>query len=288
MVVLGLVVANRPLDLIDWPAKSEAVKLLTELALTLVLFDDASRVNLRWLRADPGVPTRLLLSGLPLTIGAGFLAATVMTDLDPWLCRAGGHRAGPYRCRARRAGDRRSQRADADRAHSRRREWPERRPGDAPGEVLARRCSLRGREPQWVAPEGRPGRPSGGVAGRRRHRGRWRMAIVDRAQPQLDHSCIDRRADSHRLRSSPTRLALQLDANGIVAAFVGGSAYGRTETTLLRSESAATNSVSSSVWSSGCWSEGSRSISSTASPGGRRLRALVVDGAAHDTRGRRP
>ena len=86
MVVLGLVVANRPLDLIDLAPKSEALKLLTELALTLVLFADASRVNLRSLRADPGLPSRLLLIGLPLTIGAGFLAAALLTDLDPWLC----------------------------------------------------------------------------------------------------------------------------------------------------------------------------------------------------------
>jgi sodium/hydrogen antiporter len=86
MVVLGLVVANPPLDLIDLAPTSETVRHLTELALTLVLFADASRVNLRSLRGDPGLPARLLLIGLPLTIGVGFVAATLLTDLDPWLC----------------------------------------------------------------------------------------------------------------------------------------------------------------------------------------------------------
>jgi NhaP-type Na+/H+ or K+/H+ antiporter len=38
------------------------------------------------LRTDPGLPTRLLLIGLPLTIALGFIAATLLTDLDPWLC----------------------------------------------------------------------------------------------------------------------------------------------------------------------------------------------------------
>jgi NhaP-type Na+/H+ or K+/H+ antiporter len=86
MVVLGVVVTNPPLDLVDLSPNSESVQLITELALALVLFSDASRVNLRELRADPGLPTRLLLIGLPLTIVLGFFAATLLTDLDPWLC----------------------------------------------------------------------------------------------------------------------------------------------------------------------------------------------------------
>ena len=86
MVVLGLLVANPPLDLVDLAATSHTVQLVTELALVLVLFSDASRVNVRELWADPGLPVRLLLIGLPLTIGLGFIAATLLTDLDPWLC----------------------------------------------------------------------------------------------------------------------------------------------------------------------------------------------------------
>ena len=86
MVALGLVVTNPPLDLIDLSPTSHTVQVITELALVLVLFSDASRVNLRALRTDPGLPTRLLLIGLPLTIALGFFAALLLTDLDPWLC----------------------------------------------------------------------------------------------------------------------------------------------------------------------------------------------------------
>ena len=86
MVAMGLVVANEPLDLIDLSATSHTVQLVTELALVLVLFADASRVSLRELEADRGLPMRLLFVGLPITIGLGFVAAVLLTDLDPWLC----------------------------------------------------------------------------------------------------------------------------------------------------------------------------------------------------------
>ncbi len=86
MVVLGVVVANEPLDLIAPSPTSDTVRLLVEGALVLVLFSDASRVNVGGLRADRGLPARLLLVGLPLTIGLGFAAAALVTDLDLWLC----------------------------------------------------------------------------------------------------------------------------------------------------------------------------------------------------------
>ena len=44
---------------------------VAELTLTLVLFTDASRLNLRALRQDYPLPARLLGVGLPLTIGLG-------------------------------------------------------------------------------------------------------------------------------------------------------------------------------------------------------------------------
>jgi NhaP-type Na+/H+ or K+/H+ antiporter len=86
MVVLGLVVANPPLDLIEVAPTSEAVRLTAELALALLLFSDASRVNLRGLLDDRRLPIRLLFVGLPLTIALGAGSAAVLTDLDPWLC----------------------------------------------------------------------------------------------------------------------------------------------------------------------------------------------------------
>ena len=45
-----------------------------------MLFADASRVNVRALRADAALPARLLGIGLPLTIGAGAAAAALLFD----------------------------------------------------------------------------------------------------------------------------------------------------------------------------------------------------------------
>lgn len=67
-------------------AGSSAVREIAELALALVLFSDAARVNVRSLRRDAGVPGRLLGIGLPLTIGLGIAAALLcFTSLDPWV-----------------------------------------------------------------------------------------------------------------------------------------------------------------------------------------------------------
>src|SRR3954451_10554077 len=59
------------LGLLDLEVHGEAVKLLAEITLTLVLFADASRISLRALRREFAVPVRLLAIGLPLTIVAG-------------------------------------------------------------------------------------------------------------------------------------------------------------------------------------------------------------------------
>jgi len=65
------------LNILNIQLTSEGYKTFAELALALVLFTDASNTNLKVLEHNIGVPTRLLLIGLPLTIafgiGAGFL-----------------------------------------------------------------------------------------------------------------------------------------------------------------------------------------------------------------------
>ena len=72
-------VAGPVLGLLELELRSEQVKLLAEITLTLVLFADASRISLRALRGEFGVPLRLLGVGLPLTIvtGAAIGAAVV-------------------------------------------------------------------------------------------------------------------------------------------------------------------------------------------------------------------
>jgi NhaP-type Na+/H+ or K+/H+ antiporter len=78
VVALGLLLGPKALDVIDPPSGGSAVRTLAEAALSLVLFCDASRIDLRALRRDLGVPARLLGIGLPLTIGLGALVAIVV------------------------------------------------------------------------------------------------------------------------------------------------------------------------------------------------------------------
>jgi NhaP-type Na+/H+ or K+/H+ antiporter len=56
------------------------VRVLAEVTLVLVLFVDASTINLRSLLREKGVPFRLLLIGLPLTMGLGILAAVPLFE----------------------------------------------------------------------------------------------------------------------------------------------------------------------------------------------------------------
>jgi sodium/hydrogen antiporter len=74
-VVIGVLVGPRVLDEVDLSSSGSTVRALAEATLALVLFSDASRINLRELRRDANVPVRLLGIGLPLTIVLGALAA---------------------------------------------------------------------------------------------------------------------------------------------------------------------------------------------------------------------
>ena len=56
----------------------EALTLLTEMTLALILFHDAAQVRPRQITADRGLMARLLLVGLPLTIAAGLLLGWVV------------------------------------------------------------------------------------------------------------------------------------------------------------------------------------------------------------------
>jgi sodium/hydrogen antiporter len=74
-VGIGLLVGPRVLDELDLASASSTVQTLAEATLALVLFSDASRINLRELRRDANIPVRLLGIGLPLTIVLGAVAA---------------------------------------------------------------------------------------------------------------------------------------------------------------------------------------------------------------------
>lgn len=85
MTFLVLGMGADAFDIVDLDPGTEAVKLLAEVTLVLLLFADAARVELRALRHDATFPGRLLLIGLPLTVGAGALLAQVLfPDIDVW------------------------------------------------------------------------------------------------------------------------------------------------------------------------------------------------------------
>ena len=75
-VTTGLVAGNEALGVIDLRIGAEPVRILAEATLTLMLFADASRIDVGTLRREVTVPLRLLGIGLPLTIVAGALLAT--------------------------------------------------------------------------------------------------------------------------------------------------------------------------------------------------------------------
>src|SRR4051812_38217372 len=77
-VLVGLLVGPEVLGEIDLESTSGTVRTLAEATLALVLFCDASRIDIRALRGEVGVALRLLGIGLPLTIALGTLAAAVV------------------------------------------------------------------------------------------------------------------------------------------------------------------------------------------------------------------
>ena len=68
----GLVLGPAGLGVLELPLTS-ADQILAEMALAMVLFTDAAHADLSVVRRTVGLPERLLLIGLPLTILLGFL-----------------------------------------------------------------------------------------------------------------------------------------------------------------------------------------------------------------------
>ena len=143
-VGVGLVVGTQALDLLDTSPTGEAVKVLADATLTLVLFADASRIDLRTLRRESAVPARLLGVGLPLTIALGALIGVMLfgglsVPEAARSCRA----ACPDRRSTRPGRRHRAPAAVSDPPGSQRRERPQRR--DLRAAPLHRAGGRRGR-----------------------------------------------------------------------------------------------------------------------------------------------
>ena len=95
-VLLGLGLTHGPVALVRLQLHSSTIRSLAEITLALVLFADASRVNVWILAADAGIPVRLLGIGLPLTVGAGVaLAAGLFSSSGIWVAATIGATVAP-------------------------------------------------------------------------------------------------------------------------------------------------------------------------------------------------
>jgi NhaP-type Na+/H+ or K+/H+ antiporter len=85
-IVAGLVLTRGPLAPLGASPGPQTVRVMAQVALVLVLFADASRVDLRALGGEWRLYARLLGVALPLTIGLGALLALVLLfHLGIWL-----------------------------------------------------------------------------------------------------------------------------------------------------------------------------------------------------------
>lgn len=81
-VLAGVLMGSDVIAVLDLGLENESVALLAEFTLALLLFADASRIDVRRLRSSIGLPLRLLVIGLPLTIAFGtVVTALLLSDL---------------------------------------------------------------------------------------------------------------------------------------------------------------------------------------------------------------
>jgi len=75
---VGFILGPDALGILHLNIGGEGLRLLAELTLAMVLFTDAANADFSVVRRNLGLPERLLLIGLPLTIILGFLAAAIV------------------------------------------------------------------------------------------------------------------------------------------------------------------------------------------------------------------
>ena len=78
--IFGLLIGPMGLDLLSFKTDRETIRTLAELTLALVLFTDAAGADMGVLRKKSGLPARLLLIGLPLTILLGFGVGVLLVE----------------------------------------------------------------------------------------------------------------------------------------------------------------------------------------------------------------
>ena len=80
----GWLIGQGGANLIPMESEHAIVQGIAEFTLILVLFSDASRIDLGTLKQGAGIPVRMLLIGMPLTILLGTLVAHWVSPDQPW------------------------------------------------------------------------------------------------------------------------------------------------------------------------------------------------------------
>lgn len=76
----GLLLGPSALDVVGGRFEAGAVELLAEATLVILLFGDATRIDLRVLREQVALPARMLGIGLPLTVALGTAVTALLLD----------------------------------------------------------------------------------------------------------------------------------------------------------------------------------------------------------------
>ena len=77
-ILFGFLIGPLGLGLLSMEVKAGTLKFMAELTLALVLFIDAAGADLKVLRRESAIPTRMLLIGLPLTLLLGFGTGVIL------------------------------------------------------------------------------------------------------------------------------------------------------------------------------------------------------------------
>ena len=84
MIFLGLGLAMDQMGFVKLGQAEEALHVLAEITLVVVLFSDAAMLNLRALRRRLAWPERMLIGGLPLAMLFGFVVGMILLPEWPY------------------------------------------------------------------------------------------------------------------------------------------------------------------------------------------------------------
>jgi NhaP-type Na+/H+ or K+/H+ antiporter len=83
-IAMGMLLGPSGLQVIDASPEAGSFTVLAQLALTVILFNQAARLDIRSVVSRGHVSFRLLVVGIPLTLGLGALTAVLLLPILPW------------------------------------------------------------------------------------------------------------------------------------------------------------------------------------------------------------